>query len=146
MVVQSGRPFTIYSGANTLSNVVQTPANCTGCDGTEGAVYRETDGIVWYLTAEERAKFGIPDPGAFGNMGRNAFRGPGSFNMNLSIAKRIETVNGQFLEIRGDATNVTNTPTFGLPTATITSPTFGRIRDAIASTARQVMLGVKYSF
>ncbi|HWP99310.1 MAG TPA: carboxypeptidase regulatory-like domain-containing protein [Vicinamibacterales bacterium] len=146
MVLMSGRPFTIYSGAHTLSSVVQTPANCTGCDGTEGAVYRETDGIVWYLTAEERAKFGIPDPGAFSNAGRNAFRGPGSFNMNLSIAKRIETVDGQFLEIRGDATNVTNTPTFGLPAATITSPIFGRIRDSVASTARQVMLGVKYSF
>lgn len=146
LVAQSGRPFTIYAGATTLSNVVQTPANCNGCNGTEGQVYREPDGIVWYLNADERAKFSIPAPGEFSNVGRNAFRGPGSFNLNLSIAKRIETGRGQSLEIRADATNVTNTPTFGLPTATITSTIFGRIRDSIASTARQVMLGVKYYF
>ena len=30
VTVQSGRPYTIYSGANTLSNVVQTPADCSG--------------------------------------------------------------------------------------------------------------------
>jgi hypothetical protein len=146
LVAQSGRPFTIYAGANTLSNVVQTPANCSGCTGAEGRVYREPDGIVWYLNAEERAKFSIPAPGEFSNVGRNAFRGPGSFNLNVSIAKRIETGRGQFLEIRADGTNVTNTPSFGLPTATITSTIFGRIRDSVTSTARQVMLGVKYYF
>ena len=30
VLVVSGRPFTIYSGANTMSNIVQTPANCNG--------------------------------------------------------------------------------------------------------------------
>ncbi len=146
MVIQTGRPFTIYSGSTTLSNVVQTPANCRDCSGTEGAVYRETDSLVWYLTTEERARFSTPGAGAFSNVGRNAFRGPGSFNLNASIAKRIDTVKGHYLEIRADATNVTNTPAFGFPTATITSTLFGRIRNSVVSTARQVMVGVKYYF
>jgi hypothetical protein len=37
-------------------------------------------------------------------------------------------------------------PTFGLPTATTSSAFFGRIRDTVVSSARQVMLGVKYTF
>jgi len=30
----SGRPMTVYSGSNTFSSVVQTPANCSGCTGS----------------------------------------------------------------------------------------------------------------
>ena len=37
-------------------------------------------------------------------------------------------------------------PTFGLPTATMTSTVFGRIRDTVVSSARQMMLGVRYAF
>jgi hypothetical protein len=55
-------------------------------------------------------------------------------------------VNGQFLEVRADATNVTNVPTYGPPTATMTITIFGRIRDTVVSSARQVMLGMKYAF
>jgi len=45
-----------------------------------------------------------------------------------------------------DATNVTKTPSFGFPTATFTSGTFGRIFNSLTSSARQVQLGVKYYF
>ena len=40
--VTSGRPFTVYSGSNTFSSVVQTPANCTGCKSGEGTPFRLT--------------------------------------------------------------------------------------------------------
>ena len=53
---------------------------------------------------------------------------------------------GHYLEIRADATNVTNMPAFGFPTATITSTLFGRIRNSVVSSARQVMVGAKYYF
>jgi hypothetical protein len=45
-----------------------------------------------------------------------------------------------------DATNLTNTPTFGFPTATVTSSTFGRIRNTVISGSRKAQIGVKYSF
>lgn len=144
--IQSGRPFTVYAGANTLSNVVQTPANCNGCDGAGGVFDDEATGLVWFFRPEERAKFGTPAPGEFSNVGRNAFIGPNSFNLNLSVVKRFQTVGNQSLEFRMDATNVTNTPTFGFPTATITSATFGRIFDSVTSFSRKIQLGVKYYF
>ena len=64
----------------------------------------------------------------------------------MSLAKRTRTVGSQILEIRADSTNVLNHPVFDFPTNTMTSTTFGRIRNNLASGARQVMLGVKYSF
>jgi hypothetical protein len=81
-----------------------------------------------------------------GNAGRNYFRGPGGYFINLSLAKRTRVVGNQILEIRADSTNVFNHPTFGFPTLTTTLSTFGRIRDTVASSSRQVMLGVKYYF
>jgi hypothetical protein len=145
MVSQSGRPMTVYGGANTISNVVQTPANCNGCSANIGTVHDE-GGVVWYFSSEERAKFSTPAPGEFSNVGRNYFRGPGGYFVNLSLAKRTRTRANQILEVRADSTNTFNIPTFGFPTLTTTSSTFGRIRDSLTSSSRNIMLGVKYYF
>jgi len=145
MVSQSGRPMTVYGGSNGFSNVVQTPANCTGCSRSMGSVHEE-NGIVFYFTPEERAKFSTPAAGEFSNVGRNYFRGPGGYYVNLSLAKRTRVFGEQILEIRADSTNVLNHPIFGFPTLTSTATTFGRIRDGVISSARNVMVGVKYYF
>ena len=83
-----------------------------------------------------------------GNTGRNAFRQPGGYFVNLSLAKRTRIVGNQILEIRADSTNVLNHPTFGVSTSALvsTSSTFGRIRNNVLSSSRKVMLGVKYYF
>ncbi|MDQ3418421.1 MAG: TonB-dependent receptor [Acidobacteriota bacterium] len=147
MVGQSGRPFTVYGGSNTLSNIVQTPANCDGCSSSFGNVHEE-NGIVWYLTPEERARFSTPAAGELGNTGRNAFRLAGSYFINLSLAKRTRIVGQQILEFRADATNVTNHPNWGglLNSSVVTSSLFGRNRTPIGNNSRKVMLGVKYYF
>jgi hypothetical protein len=147
MLVASGRPFTVFSGANTFSNIVQTPANCNGCSSDMGVIHEQGDERVkWEFSQQEIARFSTPAPGDFSNVGRNAFRGDGPFNIDLAVIKRIQTFGDQRLEYRIEATNLTNTPTFGLPTATITSSTFGRIRNSVTSTARQVQMALKYSF
>jgi hypothetical protein len=152
-VAQSGRPMTVYAGSNTFTNVVQTPANCNGCSTSFGSVHEEVDSagsaIVWYFTPDERSKFSIPPPGEFSNVGRNYFRGPGGYFLNLSLAKRTRIVGDQILEIRADGTNVLNNPTFGLASGaplTQNSTTFGRIRNTVISGSRKIMLGVKYYF
>ena len=144
-IATSGRPMTVFAGANTLSSVVQTPASCNGCSASAGSVHDE-GGVLWYFTPEERATFTTPAPGEFGNTGRNYFRGPGGWVMHGALHKRTRVVGNQILELRIDGTNVLNHPTFGFPTLTTTSGTFGRIRNTVTSSARQVMLGVKYYF
>lgn len=136
--------MTVYAGSNTFSNNAQTPANCTGCAGSEGRVHDES-GIVWYFTPEERARFAAVDAGDFGG-GRNAFRGPRSFGIDMGIQKRFRTIRNHELQLRADATNVTNTPSFGFPTLTFTSALFGRIRDNVASSSRKIQIAAKYTF
>ena len=66
--------------------------------------------------------------------------------MDLGIQKRFRLGRDHELQLRADATNLTNTPTFGFPTTTVTSATFGRVRDNVISSSRKIQLAVKYSF
>jgi hypothetical protein len=101
---------------------------------------------VWYFDSTERAKFSAPAAGQFGNTGRNFFLAPHYFEMDASLLKRITFKEKVQLELRGDATNVTNTPSFAAPTADITSSTFGRIRNSLQSGSRKIQVGAKIHF
>src|SRR4030095_10585131 len=71
----SGRPFTVYSGITTLSNVVQSPANCTDCSRNIGSLVLEGGRNFWFDT-DARSKFSQPVTGSIGNSGRNFFLAP----------------------------------------------------------------------
>jgi hypothetical protein len=143
---QSGRPFSVYSGFSTFNNVVQSFANCNGCDAHMGSVQDGPGGVKWYLTSAQISKFSNPAMGELGNTGRNFLRGPGAFNMDASFLKRTMITERFSLELRADAINMTNTPTFGFPTATLSSTIYGRIRDNVISGSRKIQLGAKILF
>ena len=69
---------------------------------------------------------------AVGNTQRNQFRGPAYLSDNVSIFKRFEIHNETNLELHFDAFNATNTPGFGLPTATLGS-NLGKITSTLGS-------------
>ncbi len=145
--IQSGRPFTVYSGFDTFSSVVNSTADCRGCARGDGRVFDDArTGFKFYFAETERARFTTPAAGELGNTGRNFFRGPGAFNMDASLLKRTRLNERFTLELRADMTNLTNTPTFGFPTAIASSATFGRIRDAVISGSRKIQLGAKLHF
>lgn len=141
----TGRPLTIYSGSNTFNSVVQSFANCTGCSHSLGQV-TDINGVKWFFTPAQVAMFTAPAAGQLGNTGKGYFFGPRFFDMDASLLKRIRVTERMNIELRADATNVTNTPSFGLPTATITSNIFGRIRDSVESGSRKIQLGAKFNF
>jgi len=143
----SGRPFTVFSGSNTVSNVNQSTANCNGCRPGDGSPFLQSpSGLIWFFDAAEIAKFSAPGAGEFGNTGRNFFVGPHYVEIDASLLKRV-TLNERFkLEFRADATNLTNTVAFGAPTTDITSGTFGRIRNTVTSGSRKIQLGAKIRF
>lgn len=146
MRVSSGRPMTVFSGAYTFSSVVNSTANCSGCSRDMGVVYDDPTGFKWYFNEQERARFSAPAAGELGNTGRNYFRGPGWFNIDASFLKRVRLTERMNLELRGDFTNVTNTASFGAPTLTANSTTFGRIRTTVLSFSRKAQLGAKLNF
>ncbi|HTX75804.1 MAG TPA: TonB-dependent receptor [Terracidiphilus sp.] len=53
----------------------------------------------------------------FGNTNRDEFRGPGYFDMDLSLVRDFKVREWATLEVRGDAMGLTNTPHFGAPNA-----------------------------
>ena len=143
----AGSPFTVFSGANTLSSVVQTPASCSGCTRDLGNTYFDTtSGLVWFFNEAERAKFSIPDAGSLGNTPRNYFRRGSYFDVDMALLKRFRIKERTNLEIRADATNVTNSVSFDNPTAVYTSALFGRIRNAVTSASRKIQVGAKINF
>ncbi len=143
--ITSGRPFSVFAGSNTFNSFVGSFVNCSGCNRSDGAV-RQEDGLVWYFNQAERAKFSTPGAGELGSVGRNFFRGDRVLNLDFSIAKKTALTERFNLELRADFTNLTNSASFGFPTATITSATFGRIRDTVVSNSRQTMLAAKINF
>ncbi len=146
LTYQTGRPFSVFSGFNTFSQTASSFADCAGCTRSDGAVADRPDGLKWYFSPEEVGQFSGPGIGGIGTTGRNFFRGPGAFNMDASFLKRTTITERVNLEIRADMTNLTNTPTFGFPTTTFSSGTFGRIRDNVISGSRKIQLGAKINF
>ncbi len=145
-VFASGRPFTVYSGLNTVSNVNQSPANCNNCSATMGNLVVENGRTFWF-TAAQRAQFSQPGPGELGNTGRNFFNTPTLFDLDMTLGKRFRLTETMSLEIRAEAQNLTNHVNQDNPTATITSGTFGRIDDSgVIVAARKVQLAAKFHF
>ncbi len=99
---------------------------------------------------------------AVGNTGRNAFRGPGLYNIDLSLARSFsipKLPEGTRFTIRADAFNILNHANLNSPDALLGSPTFGLEtygREGTASgfpavspvneTARQIQMLLRVEF
>ncbi len=142
---QSGRPFTVFSGVTSVGNVVQSTANCISCTRDIGSLILETGRNFWFDSAT-RALFGAPVAGSIGNTGRNFFIAPRYFQTNASLSKKFKFTERFSFDLRLDATNLTNNPSFDNPTAVINSTIFGRINDSVTNTARRMQLSGKFSF
>jgi hypothetical protein len=97
-----------------------------------------------------------------GNTGRNAFRGPGLYNLDLSLARSFAVPHlyeGTRLTVRADAFNFLNHANLNNPDSLLGSPTFGlatygRLGTAsgfpaispVNETARQIQLLVRLEF
>jgi hypothetical protein len=125
-IIQSGTVFSVTSGRRTLGSTLNTYANYSG-QRTLGDVVKLGNGIQ-YFTPEEVARFTFPGAGQIGTSGRNAFRGPGFFNVDLSLVKRIAIVENVRLTFRAEFYNALNHANFQNPGTSIVTPaTFGRI-------------------
>jgi hypothetical protein len=142
----SGSPFTVYSGVNTFNSVVQSTADCNGCSRDIGRLVQE-NGTNYWFDAETRARFSVPAIGSNGNTGRNFFIKPRIFVTDASISKKFTLTERFNFDLRLDAKNLTNNPSFDNPGASLGTPaTFGRIRDSVISSSRKMQVSVKLNF
>jgi hypothetical protein len=83
----------------------------------------------------------------FGNAGRNTLRGPGFFNLDMSVFRTIAFTEGISLQLRAEALNALNHPNFANPGTNITDPaTFGYITSTTGQGSRIFRLGARVSF
>lgn len=143
----SGRPYTFYSGRNTFSQVVQSPVSCSGCPRNLGRL-TEVNGIPVWFTADQISGLTQPNPGEIGNTGRNYFIGPRQFNTDASLSKKFRFTETLSFDLRVDAKNLTNSPTYGLSDAAMlfTSATVGQINNSVLSFSRRIQFSGKLNF
>src|SRR5262249_14240450 len=86
-----------------------------------------------------------PAAGQVGNLPILAFDGPSQFRVDLALSKRIRITDQHRLEVKGEAFNLTNTPSFFRGDMDINSTTFGRITSVNVG-ARVVQLSIRFDF
>jgi hypothetical protein len=152
-IIESGRPFTIYSPAFTTSDIVRTPASCNGC--TPNMLHAHDEGgVPNYFTPAQVNMFFSPAPGQLSNVGRNFFRLPGYNVVNMSLGKVTRITERTAIELRLEMQNAFNSRHFEQPaSARINSGVFGIVDPATVnnfvaegSNPRTMQLSAKFSF
>ncbi len=72
--------------------------------------------------------------GFFGNAGRNILRGPGFFNLDMSVTRDFKLSERFTFQFEADAFGVTNTPHFNNPNANISAGNFGAVTSTLITT------------
>ncbi|HEY8560831.1 MAG TPA: carboxypeptidase regulatory-like domain-containing protein [Pyrinomonadaceae bacterium] len=160
--LQSGRPFTVFSGLNTFSNVIGSTANCDNCPRDLGKIVQADYDAVgkglrnWFFDDASRHLFSQPLPGEQGNTPRNYFIGPSFFETDVSLSKRFRFTETLSFDLRVDVKNLTNTPNFNAPSAvypaagltngSFGSSLFGRINADVTNNNRRIQFSGKLNF
>jgi hypothetical protein len=84
--------------------------------------------------------FVAPAVGVLGNAARTTLFGPGRWNADLALSKKVA-----HFQLRAEVFNVFNRAQFAAPNTVVGSPTFGQITSTVKS-SRQVQLAVKFLF
>jgi hypothetical protein len=99
------------------------------------------------------AAFSVPMNGTFGNLGRNAMSGPGLWQADVALAKRMAVTEQIGIQFRAEVFNVFNRAQYGQPNANLSTPgNFGVITTTVnegatgSGTPRQIQLGVRILF
>ncbi len=144
LIWQSGPVVTFSSGRQTGPYATNTWANYTG-ERNIGSITRKGDGI-FFLTAEEIARFSFPVAGDIGSSGRNAFRGPRFFGIDLSLVKRFRITERHSVSFRAEAYNLLNNVNFGGMGASLVTPaSFGKLSGTVGN-PRIMQLALRYDF
>jgi hypothetical protein len=139
---QSGFPFSVASGVdNSRSGIGSDRADYLGTSATLPSDRALQSVLNQYFNV---AAFAPNALGTFGSSGRNILRGLSSFNVDMSAQKYFSITERYRLQFRGEFFNAANTPTFGLPGASLPSPSVGKILSA--SDPRILQFAIKVLF
>jgi len=169
LTLSSGTPITIYSGFNRSRNgasgaqITDRPdllpgfssnpvkGVSKGCPGVPAGTKLGTPDLYF-----DPCAFALPEPGFYGNLGRNTVIGPGLKNFDFAVVKNIPVAEMKSIQFRAEAFNLFNRANFNRPGALQESvKLFSASGDRVASNAtirstltdsRQIQFGLKFTF
>lgn len=137
LTVQSGLPFNATATDLSLTGGNHAQRANQLCDGNRPA----NQSIAhWFNTA----CYVQPGVGQFGSEQRNNIIGPRTTNLDLSLFKSVALPKDTALQFRADLFGSLNHPLLGIPSASVTSPTYGQITSITG--ARVIQLSLKAIF
>lgn len=144
----SGAPFNVTAGVdNSLTAVtLDRPSLIPGVDPYMHTKIRSGSGAANrnYLNPAAFCSATCVSPGTFGNISRNAFRGPRAYQFDAQISRVFPVYESLNATFRLEAFNVLNHPNMSNPTSSTASSTFGQISGA--SSPRIFQASVKLAF
>ena len=143
----SATPFTVYDSANV--SLQGSSPEITGFYSSRPDLVADPNGgphapDQWISRTAFRRLNPTTEAGRFGSEGRNAVRGPGLANIDLSLLKNFKLTERTVVQFRAESFNIANHPNFGLPENDIASPNFGRVLQA--GSPRLFQLALKLLF
>ena len=156
-IMQSGSPFTV----NCTLAYPRCDFNADGVNNDRvnlpsyGTDFGDPSQEEWLAGVMNASDFTNPAPGQVADQPRNAFRGPGFKNADLSLVKNFRLPNftgtrDSTLQVRIETFNAFNWVNLNNPVSQTNNTNFGRVTSARVYGAtggpRIVQLGVKYMF
>ena len=135
MTIQSGQTIALSSSTGGRPNVVPGVS-----DKAENQSLAN-----WF----NKGAFSVPLAFTFGNAGRTMpnLMSDGMFDLDMSLYKTFQLKEKYRLELKVEAFNATNTPTFDVPTREVTSQQFGVVTaTALNPRPRSVQLSLRFVF
>jgi hypothetical protein len=165
---QTGSPFSITSGSRgTLNRAARSTNNeatplLSGSALSDLFSLRMTGNGPYFVAASAIGSDGRgvspdgtapfsgqafiePGAGTIGALQRDFFYGPSVWDLDFHIAKITKIREGQTIELRGEATNVFNHPTFSFGDQSVQSTTFGKVTGTFYG-RRLVQFALYYRF
>ena len=155
---RSGLPFSVYAIGNYTAEIPEIFVNQRAdlIDPAHAYASQPAPGGRVILNP---AAFANPGPNQIGNSGRNAFRGPGVFNVDVSVARTFSIGERLHLVARTDFYNALNHANLNNPPSFLGSQQFGLARYGrselnngfplsapLSESARQVQIFLRLEF
>src|SRR5262249_29468077 len=140
---RSGSPLTVVAGTDVAVNGFASNGGSTQRPNQLLTnVYGDTNSLTNYLNP---AAFSLPAAGTYGNLGVGTVVGPGFWEWDEAVSRQFKVREGQTVEFRAEAFNVTNSLRPGNPGVTLSNAnTFGKITSG--SAPRILQFALKYVF
>ncbi|MGB6945974.1 MAG: TonB-dependent receptor [Bryobacteraceae bacterium] len=141
----TGSYFSVTTGVdNALNNITGQRPNLV----SSNAYCANKSANCWILPTA----FADAATGTLGSSGANSLLGPGYFQVDVSLSRKIRITERQSIEIRADAFNIANRVNLNLPNTTLNGVNFGKVTSDITAVGsasgdpRILQLALKYAF